>query len=76
MLFLADTGCRRGGLVGLRLSDLELEQARAWVAEKGKNGARVFLSGLTVTALTAWLAVRPDVRHDVCVATRKRQANR
>lgn len=59
VLFLADTGCRRGGLVGLRLSDLDLGNGRAWVTEKGNKRRAVFLSGLTVSALQAWLVVRP-----------------
>jgi site-specific recombinase XerD len=64
VLFLADTGCRRGGLVGLRLPDLELDHRRAWVTEKGNKRRAVFLSSLTVVALRAWLAVRPAVAHD------------
>lgn len=63
VLFLADTGCRRGGLVGLRLDDLDLGNGRAWVTEKGNKRRAVFLSGLTVTALQAWLTVRPPVGH-------------
>lgn len=64
VFFLADTGCRRGGLVGLRLGDLELEHGRAWVTEKGDKRRAVFLSPATIAALRAWLAVRPAVAHD------------
>jgi integrase/recombinase XerD len=64
VLFLADTGCRRGGLVGLRLGDLELAAGRASVTEKGDKRRVVFLSQLTVTAMRAWLAVRPAVDDD------------
>lgn len=64
VFFLADTGCRRGGLVGLRLNDLELDHGRAWVTEKGDKRRAVFLSGPTVAALRAWPAVRPVVAHD------------
>lgn len=63
VLFLADTGCRRGGLVGLRLLDLELDHGRAWVTEKGDKRRAVFLSAPTVKALAGWLAVRPTVAH-------------
>lgn len=64
VLFLADTGCRRGGLVGLRLGDLEIDHGRAWVTEKGDKRRAVFLSPATIAALRAWLAVRPAVAHD------------
>lgn len=64
VLFLADTGCRRGGLVGLRLGDLELDLGRAWVTEKGDKRRAVFLSPATVAALRAWLGARPAVAHD------------
>lgn len=63
VLFLADTGCRRGGLVGLRLADLDLAQGRAWVIEKGNKRRAVFLSARTVAALRAWLAIRPATSH-------------
>lgn len=64
VLFLADTGCRRGGLVGLRLADLALDHGRAWVTEKGDKRRAVFLSEPTIRVLAAWLAVRPAVGHD------------
>ena len=63
VLFLADTGCRRGGLVGLTLSDLDLGNGRAWVTEKGNKRRAVFLSGLTITAVSAWLSARPAAGH-------------
>lgn len=63
LLFLADTGCRRGGLVGLRMVDLDLDAGRAWVTEKGDKRREVYLAKLTVAALRAWLAVRPAVDH-------------
>lgn len=60
--FLADTGCRSGGLVGLRIGDLELERGRAVVHEKGLGGQRksrtVHMVRRTVDALRAWLEVR------------------
>lgn len=59
LLFLADTGARVGGLVGLRLADLELDHGRAWVTEKGDRRRAVYLTEETVKALRAWLAVRP-----------------
>jgi site-specific recombinase XerD len=59
VLFLADTGCRVAGLVGLKLSDLDLKDSRAWVTEKGRKGRFVFLSPVTKAAVASWLAVRP-----------------
>ena len=59
LLFLADTGCRAGGLVGLKLADLHLGQGHALITEKGAKSRRVYLNPPTVAALRAWLAVRP-----------------
>lgn len=59
LLFLADTGCRVGGLVGVRLADLDLDQLTAYVVEKGDKRRGVYLSDDTAVALVAWLAVRP-----------------
>ncbi len=59
LLFLADTGCRAGGLVGLKLTDLHLDQGHALVMEKGAKSRRVYLNPPTVAALRAWLTVRP-----------------
>jgi site-specific recombinase XerD len=67
-LFLADTACRLGGLVGLRLDDLDLEACRAVLREKGRGGQRkerpVFYLEATRQALRDYLAVRPLVKHD------------
>lgn len=60
--FLADTGCRVGGLAGLRIGDLELDRGRAVVHEKGLGGQRksrtVHMVRRTSNALRAWLDVR------------------
>ena len=66
---LAATGCRVGGLCDLRLSDLELghQPARAMVREKGRGGKKsrlVFFGPQTVSALRAWIAIRPEVGDD------------
>jgi integrase/recombinase XerD len=60
ILFLADTGCRVGGLCGLRVADLDLEKRQASVREKGGNPRFVFFQELTVRALAAWLDVRSE----------------
>lgn len=60
ILFLADTGCRLGGLCNLTMDKLDLERWRADVAEKGGKPRFVFLRKSTVQALVAWLEVRPQ----------------
>lgn len=63
-LFLFDTGCRVGGLCGLKMSDLDLENQNAYVYEKGRgakgNGRWVYLEPPTAVVLTAYLEQRPD----------------
>jgi len=58
LLFLADTGCRVGGLVGLTLADLNLGRRWAVVNEKFDKSRSVFLSEATAQALREWLDVR------------------
>lgn len=55
-----DSGCRVGGLVGLRVADVDLGSGRAAVREKGRRSRTLFLSPETVEAIGAWLAERPD----------------
>jgi site-specific recombinase XerD len=62
ILFLFDTGCRVGGLVGLQVGDLDLERRRAVVTEKGGKTRLVFYQEETAQALAAWLEVRPQDR--------------
>lgn len=57
--FLAETGCRVGGLIGLRLDDLDLASFTAYVIEKGDKRRAVYFTEFTGDALAAWLAVRP-----------------
>ena len=61
--FLADTGCRVGGLVGVRLSELDLDNGSAIVREKGRGGWKsrtVYFNSRTRSALLRWLEVRPE----------------
>ena len=60
VLFLADTLCRVGGLVGLRVFDLDLDAGEALVHEKGDKSRTVFILDDTVDALRAWLKERGD----------------
>jgi site-specific recombinase XerD len=58
MLFLLDTGCRAGGLCNLKVSDLDLDERRAQVYEKGDKGRFVLLRPQTCEALRKWLGSR------------------
>ncbi|MCZ7568790.1 MAG: tyrosine-type recombinase/integrase [Ardenticatenaceae bacterium] len=74
VLFLADTGCRAGGLVSLTLSSLDLPRGVATVKEKGRGGGkrrRVHLLKATVEALRAWLNERPAFKTDRVFLGRK-----
>jgi integrase/recombinase XerD len=62
LMFLYETGCRAGGLCGLKVSDVNLEEGQATVTEKGGKTRFVFFTERTVEALRAWLEVRPDTR--------------
>lgn len=58
LAFLLDTGCRAGGLVTLKMIDLELEQNKATVIEKGSRTRTIYFTDLTKEALVAWLTER------------------
>jgi len=58
LLFLADTGCRVGGLVGLRVRDLDLEEGTAMVTEKGTKSRPVMFSPITGEAIGDWVETR------------------
>ena len=62
--FLYSTACRCGGLIALRLDDLDLKRGRARVCEKGNKTRTVFLVPEAVTAMWAWLIARVDVIGD------------
>ena len=59
LLLLADTGCRVGGLCGLRVADVHLENGLVSLTEKGSKARLVPINPLTADAVRAWLAVRP-----------------
>jgi site-specific recombinase XerD len=59
MLFLLDTGCRVGGLCGLRVADVDLRHKRADLFEKGGKAGMVLFGDRTGRALRGWLKVRP-----------------
>lgn len=65
LMFLADTGCRIGGVAELELADLDLENRQAIVHEKGKHGRKkvrtVFFNSPTAEALKMWLVERQQM---------------
>jgi integrase len=63
ILFLADTGCRVGGLLSLTLDNLHVEDGYAWVYEKGGKWHCALFGPDTAAALRQWLARRPSVKH-------------
>lgn len=58
ILFLADTGCRRGGVAGLQIKDIDWVKLRATVTEKGEKSRLVAFSPLCALAIQRWLANR------------------
>ncbi|MAS33579.1 MAG: hypothetical protein CL610_06205 [Anaerolineaceae bacterium] len=64
LLFLADTGCRVGGLVSLTIPNLHIDEQWALLHEKGGKYHRAFFGEETRHALEVWLSKRPDVSHD------------
>jgi len=70
LCFIADTGCRVGGLVGLTLNDLDLEGRRAVVREKGRKTRIVFFGDHTRDALRRWLEARPKVKTNAVFVTK------
>lgn len=69
VMFLADTGCRVGGLVSLQLSKLDLDNKTAVLHEKGDRYYTVYFTEDTVAALKKWLARRPPAHHDYVFTT-------
>ncbi|NLF02891.1 MAG: tyrosine-type recombinase/integrase [Anaerolineales bacterium] len=59
VLLLADTGARAGGICGLRLGDVDLEEGTARVTEKGARFRFVYFTEPTAQAIREWLDVRP-----------------
>lgn len=71
LLFLADTGCRAGGLLALQLDDLDLGKGRAIVHEKGGKYRTICFTNTTISAVTLWLAHRPASGNDYVFCSRK-----
>ena len=72
LMFLADTGCRAGGLVSLTDAKLDLDQRRAIVHEKGNKDRYVHFLPVTADVLFRWLDVRPAGASTVICAVNSR----
>lgn len=59
LYFMADTGCRVGGVVNLGIEDVDLTLRTAVVREKGNRERVVPYRPETVNAMLAWIAIRP-----------------
>lgn len=59
ILFLIDTGCRVGGIVGLRVDDVDVKARVALVTEKGTKARRVYFTERTAESIALYLLVRP-----------------
>jgi len=59
ILFLFDTGCRVGGLCGLTMEELDLDNRIARVHEKGDKSRKVLFGEKTRAGIMDWLSVRP-----------------
>lgn len=58
LAFLADTGCRVGGLVSLTLEMLDIDRGHALVIEKGKQKRLIVFTAYTGGLIVQWLLVR------------------
>jgi len=59
IMFLADSGCRRGGAASLCVGDIDWVRNRAAVTEKGDITRQVSFGEDCAIALRRWLRVRP-----------------
>lgn len=73
LIFMADTGVRSAGVLGLTLADLDIEKRRAIVREKGNRARSIPFTELTANLLRQWLVKRPiEGTHVFCTGKGKR----
>jgi integrase/recombinase XerD len=58
LAFMLDTGCRAAGVVRLQPNDVDLNDHRALVTEKGEKTRGVVFTAFTADLLSAWIAQR------------------
>jgi len=80
LLVFATTSARRGGVAGLKLSDLHINEPeplcrQLQVFEKGQKERTVIMDDVTLSALRAWLAVRPKGSEFVFVSAKGKPLN-
>jgi integrase len=63
ILFLADTGCRRGGVAGLKMGDINWKRKRATVTEKGDISREVSFGEDCAVSMRRWIASRGENNH-------------
>lgn len=66
LYFIPDTGCRAGGICGLRWSDVNLVTRQAQVTEKYGKKRTVFFLDITRQALEAWHMITQDSEFVFC----------
>lgn len=71
IMFLADTGCRVGGLCSLTRLHLHIEEGFAFVVEKGGFYHKARFGEETAIALIRWLELRPETDHDFVFTSRE-----
>lgn len=70
--FLAETGCRVGGLVRLTFDDIDLDNLEATLREKGEKVRMASFGKQTAAALRAWYVMRKRQKHGTVVFIGKR----
>jgi integrase/recombinase XerD len=74
LAFLVDTGCRVASISKLKLSELDMENFRASVREKGSKTRLLSFSPFTAARLKEWLLVRANTSEFVFLSTRSHGA--
>lgn len=69
VLFLADTGCRAGGLCGLQISHLNLASRTGVVTEKGEKTRPIIYGDACANAIAEWLENRPPCNNTYVFVT-------
>ena len=72
MRVLIKTGVRREELTRMKLSDLDMVDREIVVVGKFKHERYVFLDEMTIRAILAWLAARPQTRAETVFVTELR----
>lgn len=61
LAFLWDTGCRSGGLIGLKVDHIDVDRHNALVTEKGGVTRAIVFTDFTAVLLEQWMSVRQPV---------------